>query len=87
VNDLVSGKRGLLSVRQLPGRSARQQRRCVEYTTAAAPPSAVMRSSRELVGPDITAAVTFERYPRFIKGSFQDYEGPLPMPRMFPSHD
>jgi hypothetical protein len=32
-------------------------------------------SSRELVGPDITAAVTFERYPRFIKGSFQDYEG------------
>src|SRR6478609_1734271 len=32
-------------------------------------------SSRELVGPDITAAVTFERYPRFIKGGFQDYEG------------
>src|SRR5437667_10298616 len=32
-------------------------------------------SSRELVGPDITAAVTFESYPRFIKGIFQDYEG------------
>jgi hypothetical protein len=32
-------------------------------------------SSRELVGPDITAAVTLERYPRFIKGGFQDYEG------------
>jgi hypothetical protein len=27
-------------------------------------------SSRELVGPDITAAVTLERYPRFIKGGF-----------------
>src|SRR5947207_5806038 len=32
-------------------------------------------SSRELVGPDITAAVTFESYPRFIKGGFQYYEG------------
>src|SRR5437879_136663 len=32
-------------------------------------------SSRELVGPDTTAAVTFESYPRFIKGGFQDYEG------------
>jgi hypothetical protein len=32
-------------------------------------------SSRELVGPDVSAAVTFERYPRFIKGGFQDYEG------------
>src|SRR5439155_1002089 len=32
-------------------------------------------ASRELVGPDITAAVTLERYPRFIKGGFQDYEG------------
>src|SRR5438093_12811154 len=32
-------------------------------------------SSRELVGPDITAAVSFESYPRFIKGGFQDYEG------------
>src|SRR5260370_16656143 len=31
-------------------------------------------SSRELVGPDTTAAVTLERYPRFIKGGFQDYE-------------
>jgi len=31
-------------------------------------------SSRELVGPDITAAATLERYPRFIKGGFQDYE-------------
>jgi hypothetical protein len=32
-------------------------------------------SSRELVGPDITATVSFESYPRFIKGGFQDYEG------------
>src|SRR5260221_10416541 len=32
-------------------------------------------SSRELVGPDITAAVTFESYPRFIKGGFEDDEG------------
>src|ERR1700757_4619039 len=32
-------------------------------------------SSRELAGPDVTAAVTLERYPRFIKGGFQDYEG------------
>src|SRR5260370_42511923 len=32
-------------------------------------------SSRELVGPDITAAVSFESYRRFIKGGFQDYEG------------
>jgi hypothetical protein len=31
-------------------------------------------SSRQLVGPDITAAATLERYPRFIKGCFQDYE-------------
>jgi hypothetical protein len=31
-------------------------------------------SSRELVGPDITAAATLERYPRFIKCDFQDYE-------------
>jgi hypothetical protein len=30
--------------------------------------------SRELVGPDVSAAVTFESYPRFIKGGFQDYE-------------
>src|SRR6266498_2595650 len=32
-------------------------------------------SSRELVGPDVTAAGSFESYPRFIKGGFQDYEG------------
>jgi hypothetical protein len=32
-------------------------------------------SSRELVGPYITAAATLERDPRFIKGGFQDYEG------------
>src|SRR5262244_986551 len=32
-------------------------------------------SSRELVGPDVIAAVSFESYPRFIKGGFQDYEG------------
>jgi hypothetical protein len=32
-------------------------------------------SSRELVRPDITAAGSFESYPRFIKGGFQDYEG------------
>jgi hypothetical protein len=32
-------------------------------------------SSRELGGPDITAAVILQRYPRFIKGDFQDYEG------------
>ena len=31
--------------------------------------------SRELVGPDVSAAVTFESYPGFIKGSFEDYEG------------
>jgi hypothetical protein len=29
---------------------------------------------REFVGPDVAAAVTFESYPRFIKGGFQDYE-------------
>jgi len=48
-------------------------------------------SSRELVGPDITAAVRLESYPRFIKGGFQDYEGlgikrALPIPSMFPLH-
>src|SRR3989449_10966881 len=32
-------------------------------------------SSRELVGPDITGAVRFESYPRFIKGGFENYEG------------
>src|SRR2546429_4232529 len=32
-------------------------------------------SPRELIGPDTSAAVTLERYPRFIKGGFQDYEG------------
>src|SRR4029450_7638656 len=32
-------------------------------------------SSRELVRPDITAAVSLESYPRFIEGGFQDYEG------------
>ena len=32
-------------------------------------------SSRKLVGPDVSAAVTFESYPRFIKGRFQHYEG------------
>src|SRR5262249_23767301 len=32
-------------------------------------------SSRELVGPDASAAVSFESYPRFIKGRFQDCEG------------
>src|SRR5262245_49853663 len=32
-------------------------------------------SSRELVGPDVSAAVSFESYPRFIKCGFQDYEG------------
>jgi CBS domain len=31
-------------------------------------------SSGELGGPDITAAATLERYPRFIKGGFQNYE-------------
>jgi hypothetical protein len=31
-------------------------------------------SSRELVGPDISAAITLERYPRLIEGGFQDYE-------------
>src|SRR5262249_55675666 len=32
-------------------------------------------SSRELVGSDITAAVSLESYPRFIKRGFQDYKG------------
>jgi hypothetical protein len=33
-------------------------------------------SSREFVGPDVTAAaVSFESYPRFIEGGFQDYGG------------
>jgi hypothetical protein len=46
-------------------------------------------SSGELVGPDISAAVSVESYPRFIKGGFQDYEVsgskvPLPIPTMFP---
>jgi hypothetical protein len=31
-------------------------------------------ASCELVGPDVSAAVTFESYPRFIKGCFEDYE-------------
>ncbi len=31
-------------------------------------------ASRKLVGPDVTAAVSFESYPRFIKVGFQDYE-------------
>ena len=49
-------------------------------------------SSRELGGPDVTDAVNFESYPRFIKGGFQDYEGlgskdPLPIPSMFPPYD
>jgi hypothetical protein len=49
-------------------------------------------SSREFVGPDITAAAILERYPGFIKGGFQDYEGlgikdPLPIPSMFPPYD
>src|SRR5207248_4675056 len=35
----------------------------------------VADASRELVGPDVAAAVSFESYPRFIKGGFQDYEG------------
>src|SRR5262245_8729106 len=32
-------------------------------------------SSRELVGPDSTAAATFESYPRFIKRGFENFEG------------
>jgi hypothetical protein len=32
-------------------------------------------SSGELAGPDVSAAVSFESYLRFIKGGFQDYEG------------
>src|SRR5215468_12545805 len=32
-------------------------------------------SSRELVGPDSTAAATFESYPRFIKRGFENSEG------------
>jgi GcrA cell cycle regulator len=32
-------------------------------------------SSRELVGPDGSAAASFESYPRFIKNGFQDYQG------------
>src|SRR5262245_7919010 len=32
-------------------------------------------SSRKLVGSDITAAVSLESYPRFIKSGFQDYQG------------
>jgi hypothetical protein len=49
-------------------------------------------SSSELAGPDVTDAVNFESYPRFIKGGFQDYEGlgskdPLPIPSMFPPYD
>ena len=32
-------------------------------------------ASRELVGPNVTAAGSLESYPRFIKGGFQDYEG------------
>ena len=37
--------------------------------------SQLAHSSREFVGPDVSAAVSFESYPRFIKGGFQDYEG------------
>jgi hypothetical protein len=49
-------------------------------------------SSRELVGPDIVAAAILERYPRFIKRGFEDYQGlgikrPLPIPSMFPPYD
>src|SRR5215831_19939834 len=32
-------------------------------------------SSREFVGPDSTAAATFESYPRFIKRGFENSEG------------
>jgi hypothetical protein len=32
-------------------------------------------SSGELGGPDVTDAVNFESYPRFIKGGFENYEG------------
>ena len=32
-------------------------------------------SPREFVGPDVSAAITFESYPRFVKGGFEDYEG------------
>jgi hypothetical protein len=32
-------------------------------------------SSRELVGPDGSAAASFESYPRFIKNGFEDYQG------------
>jgi hypothetical protein len=48
-------------------------------------------SSRELVGPDITAAATLERYPGFIKGgsritSVSGSKDPLPIPSMFPPY-
>jgi hypothetical protein len=51
----------------------------------------VADSSRELVGPDIAAAVGLS-YPRFVKGSSQDYEGlglkdPPPIPSMFHPYD
>src|SRR5438876_12390259 len=32
-------------------------------------------ASRELVGPNVTAAGSLQSYPRFIKGGFQDYDG------------
>jgi hypothetical protein len=46
-------------------------------------------SSRQLVGPDITAAVILERYPRFIKAvsritRVSGSNDPLPIPSMFP---
>jgi hypothetical protein len=45
-------------------------------------------SSREFVEPDITAAVRFESYPRFIKGGWitrvSGSKDPLPIPSMFP---
>jgi hypothetical protein len=47
-------------------------------------------ASRELVGPDVTAAVSFESYPRFIKGGSRitrvsGSKDPLPIRSMFPS--
>jgi len=43
-------------------------------------------SSSELDGPDVSAAVTFESYPRFIKGGFSGSKDPLAIPSMFPPY-
>src|SRR5215467_15516139 len=49
--------------------------RSCSRTGSRSPSIARWQIRRASSGPDITAAVSLESYPRFIKGGFQDYEG------------